>query len=58
MKEVILVDENDKKIGLCEKIEAHKKGLLHRAFSVFSFNSKGELLLQRRALEKYHSGGL
>ena len=41
-----------------EKMEAHKKGLLHRAFSVFIFNSKGELLLQQRALNKYHSGGL
>ena len=55
---VILVDTNDNKIGLMEKMEAHRKGLLHRAFSVFIFNSKGEFLLQRRALEKYHSGGL
>ena len=41
-----------------EKMEAHKKGLLHRAFSVFIFNGKGEMLLQQRALNKYHSGGL
>lgn len=55
---VILVDENDKAIGDMEKMEAHYKGKLHRAFSIFIFNSKNELLLQRRALEKYHSGGL
>ncbi len=55
---VVLVNENDQKIGLMPKIEAHEKGLLHRAFSVFIFNSKGELMLQKRALEKYHSPGL
>jgi isopentenyl-diphosphate delta-isomerase len=55
---VILVDENDNKLGLMEKMEAHEKGVLHRAFSVFVFNDKGELLLQQRALDKYHSGGL
>ena len=55
---VILVDEQDNKVGLMEKMEAHEKGLLHRAFPVFVFNSKGEFLLQRRALSKYHSGGL
>lgn len=55
---VILVDENDNPIGRAEKMEAHEKGLLHRAFSVFISNSKGELLLQRRALSKYHSAGL
>ncbi len=58
LEEVILVDENDKEIGLMEKMEAHEKALLHRAFSVFVFNKKGELLLQQRALHKYHSGGL
>ncbi len=58
MEEVILVNENDVVIGTMEKLEAHKKGLLHRAFSVFIFNDKNELLLQRRALNKYHSGGL
>ena len=58
MEQVILVDEKDKEIGLEEKIKAHKEGKLHRAFSVFVFNQKGEMLLQRRALTKYHSGGL
>jgi isopentenyl-diphosphate delta-isomerase len=55
---VVLVNERDMVTGTMEKMEAHKKGLLHRAFSVFIFNSKGEMLLQRRALNKYHSGGL
>lgn len=55
---VILVDESDHAVGECEKLKAHTDGLLHRAFSVFIFNSKGEMLLQRRALDKYHSGGL
>ncbi|RBQ03298.1 isopentenyl-diphosphate Delta-isomerase [Pedobacter miscanthi] len=57
-EQVILVDQDDKPVGQMEKIEAHEKGLLHRAFSVFIFNSKKELLLQQRALSKYHSGGL
>ena len=55
---VILVDNNDNKIGLMPKLEAHEKGILHRAFSVFIFNNDGELMLQRRALTKYHSPGL
>lgn len=55
---VILVSEQDVAVGEMEKMEAHRKGILHRAFSVFIFNSKGEMLLQRRALHKYHSGGL
>ncbi|MBL7935225.1 MAG: isopentenyl-diphosphate Delta-isomerase [Bacteroidia bacterium] len=55
---VILVDEQDNDIGVMEKLEAHQKGLLHRAFSVFIFNDKEELLLQQRAFSKYHSGGL
>lgn len=55
---VILVDVNDQEIGKMEKQEAHEKGLLHRAFSVFVFNEKKELLLQQRALTKYHSAGL
>ena len=55
---VILVDIHDNEIGFMEKIEAHEKGLLHRAFSVFIFNSNGEFLLQRRNSAKYHSGGL
>ena len=54
----ILVDENDNQVGVMPKLEAHQKGLLHRAFSVFIFNSKYELLLQKRASSKYHSGGL
>jgi|SRR5690606_32595024 len=55
---VVLVDEDDKETGTMEKMEAHEKGALHRAFSIFIFNSKGELLLQQRALNKYHSPGL
>ena len=55
---VILVDINDNQIGLMPKLEAHEKGVLHRAFSVFIFNNDGELMLQRRALTKYHSPGL
>lgn len=55
---VILVDAKDNVLGEMEKLEAHQKGKLHRAFSIFIFNSKGELLLQKRALNKYHSGGL
>lgn len=58
MTEVILVDANDNAIGTMEKMEAHEKGLLHRAFSVLIFNSKRELLIQKRASTKYHSGGL
>jgi isopentenyl-diphosphate delta-isomerase len=52
---LVLVDEHDTPIGEMEKLEAHQKGLLHRAISVFIFNSKGELMLQQRAAEKYHS---
>lgn len=58
LTQVILVDVNDTQIGVMEKMEAHQMGLLHRAFSVFIFNSKGEMLLQQRAMSKYHSGGL
>ena len=54
-EQVILVDKNDNQIGLMNKMEAHEKALLHRAFSVFTFNNKGELMLQQRAAEKYHS---
>jgi len=57
-EQVVLVDKNNKKIGVEDKIKAHKEGKLHRAFSVFIFNSKGELLIQRRAKTKYHSGSL
>ena len=52
---VILVDEKDNQLGLMPKMEAHEKAVLHRAFSVFIFNSKGELMLQQRAAHKYHS---
>jgi isopentenyl-diphosphate delta-isomerase len=55
---VILVDEQDRELGTMEKMEAHKRGVLHRALSVLIFNSKGEMLLQKRADSKYHSGGL
>ncbi len=55
---VILVDEQDNPVGAEEKIKAHREGLLHRAFSIFIFNKKGEMLLQQRAKDKYHSGGL
>lgn len=58
MEFVILVDNNDRQIGLMEKQAAHIGPHLHRAFSVFIFNSKGELLMQQRALSKYHSPGL
>ncbi|MBB2149143.1 isopentenyl-diphosphate Delta-isomerase [Pedobacter sp. LMG 31462] len=54
---VILVDEHDHPIGTMPKLEAHIAGKFHRAFSVFIFNNRGELLLQQRALDKYHSGG-
>lgn len=56
--EVVLVDEFDNDLGVMEKLAAHIEGKLHRAFSVFIFNDKGELLLQQRAREKYHGGGL
>ena len=55
---VILVNEKDEQIGLMPKMEAHQKGVLHRAFSVFIFNKKDELMLQQRAHSKYHSPGL
>lgn len=56
--DVILVDEQDNPVGTMGKMEVHEKALLHRAFSVFIFNTKGEMLLQKRAATKYHSGGL
>lgn len=52
------MDEQDNQIGTEEKMEAHRKGKLHRAFSIFVFNNKNEMLLQQRAIKKYHSGGL
>lgn len=58
MEFVQLVDEQDNNLGVMEKMQAHREAKLHRALSVFIFNSKGEMLLQRRAAHKYHSGGL
>jgi isopentenyl-diphosphate delta-isomerase len=55
---LIIVNEKDEMVGVGEKLKVHRDGLLHRAFSIFIFNSYGELLLQRRALSKYHSPGL
>ena len=57
-EQVILVDTKDNPIGKMNKLEAHQKGLLHRAISIFIFNSNGEMLLQKRALHKYHTPGL
>ena len=57
-KKVILVDEQDNYLGFEEKIKAHQEGRLHRAFSIFIFNSKNELLLQKRSSNKYHTPGL
>lgn len=57
-QQVIIVTDKDEPTGVAGKMEAHEKGLLHRAFSVFIFNCRGEMLLQQRALHKYHSGGL
>lgn len=57
-QKVILVDEHDDMIGVIGKMAAHKQALLHRAFSIFIFNRKGEMLLQQRAMSKYHSAGL
>src|SRR4051812_23899943 len=58
MEEVILVNEQDEATGLMEKMQAHREGALHRAFSIFIFNKKNQMLLQQRAANKYHSGGL
>jgi isopentenyl-diphosphate delta-isomerase len=55
---VVLVDADDRETGVTPKLQAHREGALHRAVSVFVLNSKGEMLLQRRAAGKYHSGGL
>ena len=57
-EQVILVNEKDVALGVMPKMEAHQKGVLHRAFSVFIFKKNGELLLQQRAVNKYHSPGL
>jgi isopentenyl-diphosphate delta-isomerase len=55
---IAIVNPNDKIIGYSDKLDVHLQGIMHRAFSIFVFNNKGELMLQRRALEKYHSPGL
>jgi len=56
--DIILVDERDNQIGTGEKLAVHKTGKLHRCFSIFIFNARGDMLLQKRAVRKYHSGGL
>ncbi|CAK8736616.1 Isopentenyl-diphosphate Delta-isomerase [Sodalis praecaptivus] len=58
LTEVILVDERDRAVGTMEKLQAHREGALHRAVTVYLFNPDGQLLLQQRAREKYHCGGL
>lgn len=58
MEHVILVDESDNDLGTMEKMEAHRKGVLHRAFSILIFNRQGEMLIQKRSGKKYHSAGL
>ena len=57
-EKVVLVDKDDNQIGLMPKMEAHQKGILHRAFSIFLLNSENQILLQKRSSNKYHSGGL
>lgn len=57
-QQVLLVSERDEPLGTMEKMEAHRRGVLHRAFSVFVFDKRGRMLLQQRALQKYHGGGL
>ncbi|PST82833.1 isopentenyl-diphosphate delta-isomerase [Pedobacter yulinensis] len=58
VEHVILVDEQDQEIGVMEKMQAHREGRLHRAFSIFIFNSDGQMMLHKRAANKYHSPGL
>lgn len=55
---VVLVDEQDHALGEMDKMEAHEKGMLHRAFSIFIFNSERQMLIHQRAQHKYHGGGL
>lgn len=57
-EKLIIVDENDNQISTGEKLKIHQQGILHRCFSIFVFNSEGNLLLQKRSRSKYHSGGL
>lgn len=58
MEKIVLVNIDDEIVGSAEKMEVHRKGLLHRAFSIFIINDKGEMLIQKRNDSKYHSGGL
>lgn len=58
MEHVILVDREDNEMGTMDKMDAHKKGILHRAFSILLFDSSGKMLLQKRSIDKYHSSGL
>jgi len=58
MDQVVLVDEQDRAVGTMEKMEAHRRGKLHRAFSILVYNSRGELLVHQRSASKYHSAGL
>ena len=58
IEEVVLVNEKDEAVGAMEKMAAHEQAILHRAFSVFVFNTAGDVLMQQRAHSKYHSGGL
>lgn len=55
---IILVNYKDEEVGFEEKMKTHKKALMHRAFSIFIFNNNGEMILQKRAIEKYHCGGM
>lgn len=55
---VVLVDQNDQTVGEMDKLLAHERGELHRAFSIFIFNSRGDMLIHQRAADKYHGGGL
>ena len=54
MQQVVLVNEDDVELGTMEKMETHRKGLLHRAFSIFIFDQYGRMLLQQRSADKYH----
>ena len=58
IEKVILVNEADVQLGLMDKLKAHQQGLLHRAFSLYLFNESGQLLIQRRSLDKYHCPGI
>jgi isopentenyl-diphosphate delta-isomerase len=58
MEHVVLVDKNDNEVGIMEKMEAHRLGKLHRAFSILLFSDEGKMLLQKRSAHKYHSGSL